>query len=231
MSDLTDDISNSDTKQESVERFVKSYNSQLKSVIDKHAAVQSKTITIRHNTECNCTKKNASRQINSFSNVRGTIIAEINSDQKQLHKITGDLMGYKREVVLPSYHDEKDLSNRFYEFFLVKFNTSRNGLCASIGEMSGISDYLSADQKFKGVYLQVLPPATLDEVRKIILKAPSKSCELDPLPTHLLKQCLDTLAHVITSIVNMSLAESSERNFNFQRDSCAAITKVTKPRQ
>ena len=50
---LTDDlrnISNPETNQESVEQLVKTYNSQLESVIDKHAPIQSKTITIKPNT-------------------------------------------------------------------------------------------------------------------------------------------------------------------------------------
>jgi hypothetical protein len=34
--------------------------------------------------------------------------------QKQLHRITSDLIGNKREVVLPSYQNENDLSNRFW---------------------------------------------------------------------------------------------------------------------
>ena len=33
-----------------------------------------------------------------------------------------------------------------------------------------------------------------------------KQCELDPIPTSLLKQCLHLLAPVITNIVNLSLA-------------------------
>jgi hypothetical protein len=44
------------------------------------------------------------------------IISQLN--QKKLHRITSDLIGNKREVVLPSYQNEKDLSNRFCEFFL-----------------------------------------------------------------------------------------------------------------
>jgi hypothetical protein len=126
-------------------------------------------------------------------------------------------------VVLPSYQNENDLSNRFCEFFLGKIDTIRSGLCASIGKMSGIRDFLSAEHEFEGEHLHVLSPATLDEVRIFFFKAPSKSCELDPLPTHLLKQCLDTLAPVITRLVNMSLVES--------KSSCEAITKETKPRQ
>ena len=114
-------------------------------------------------------------------------IAEISNNQKKLHRITSDLIGNKREVVLPSYQNEKDLSNRFCEFFLGKIDTIRSGLCASFGKMSGIRDFLSVEHEFEGEHLHVLSPTTLDEVIKIILKALSKSCELDPLPTHLLK--------------------------------------------
>ena len=69
--------------------------------------------------------------------------APISNNQKKLHIITSDLIGNKREVVLPSYQNEKDLSNRFYEFFLGKIDTIRSGLCASISQMSGIRDFLS----------------------------------------------------------------------------------------
>ena len=47
--------------------------------------------------------------------------------------------------------------------------------------------------------------ASQDEIRKLISHATTKSCELDPLPTRLLKLCLDELVPVITSVVNSSL--------------------------
>ena len=37
------------------------------------------------------------------------------------------------------------------------------------------------------------------------MSSPNKSCDLDPLPTTLLKACLDTLIYPITNIVNASL--------------------------
>ncbi len=46
-----------------------------------------------------------------------------------------------------------------------------------------------------------------DEVKKLIQKSPCKSCELDPLPTDVLKKCLDLLIPVITRIINMSLMQ------------------------
>ena len=46
-------------------------------------------------------------------------------------------------------------------------------------------------------------PATVDEVRKIIMSSQNKSCDLDPLPTALLKVCFDTLLYPITNIINV----------------------------
>ena len=40
------------------------------------------------------------------------------------------------------------------------------------------------------------------------MKSPSKSCELDPLPTNLLKQVLEYVLPLITAIINRSLVES-----------------------
>ena len=46
---------------------------------------------------------------------------------------------------------------------------------------------------FEGQLLTKPVPATQDEVHDIIIKSPSKSCELDPLPTYLLKEVLEYL--------------------------------------
>ena len=53
--------------------------------------------------------------------------------------------------------------------------------------------------------LTVLAPATSEEIKQIILRSPDKSCELDPIPTWLLKSCLDELLPLLTKIINLSL--------------------------
>ena len=46
----------------------------------------------------------------------------------------------------------------------------------------------------------------METVHNIIVNPPSKSCAaLDPLPTRILKACLDTVLSVITTIINSSL--------------------------
>ena len=55
--------------------------------------------------------------------------------------------------------------------------------------------------------LTVFTQVTQDEIGKIISKSPTKSCLLDPLPTFLIKECIDILLPSIIKLVNCSLRE------------------------
>ena len=57
--------------------------------------------------------------------------------------------------------------------------------------------------------LQNLSCVTADEVRHLVLRAPCKSSDLDPIPTSLVKDCIDILITPITSLINLSLTEGS----------------------
>ena len=48
-------------------------------------------------------------------------------------------------------------------------------------------------------------PPTEEEVRKVVMSLNTKSCELDPIPTHILKEMLDRVLPLITKIINLSL--------------------------
>ena len=135
-------------------------------------------------------------------------ILEIGSDQKQLHKLTNSLMGNKSDTVLPVHQNEYALSNQFGEFFVGKIEAIRTNLSNLNNSSAETGDALEADVKFDGTPLTSLSPASMEEVRKIIKRAPVKPCELDPIPTYLLKTCINSLLPIITKIVNTSLAES-----------------------
>src|SRR6218665_1310496 len=53
--------------------------------------------------------------------------------------------------------------------------------------------------------LQILYPASEAEVSLLLNSLPNKQCELDPIPTSLLKDCASVLLPVITKIINLSL--------------------------
>jgi len=48
---------------------------------------------------------------------------------------------------------------------------------------------------------------TVEEVRKIIMGSPVKSCALDPIPTFLLREVIDALLPFLTAMCNASLQE------------------------
>ena len=53
-------------------------------------------------------------------------------------------------------------------------------------------------------HLTCFEPATSEEVRKLILTSPTKTCALDPIPTSLLRSCVYVLRTPITNIVSLS---------------------------
>ena len=67
---------------------------------------------------------------------------------------------------------------------------------------------MDADIIFNGNMLEMFRPTSEVEVKQKIIKSPNKSCDLDPLPTWILKKCVDQLLPLITAIVNRSMDES-----------------------
>lgn len=136
-------------------------------------------------------------------------IEEIGNDHKQLFKLTSQLMGKNQQSPLPASSSETELSNIFADFFLNKVITIRENLRKDI--LTDLSDdcFLDSDVRFSGTPLLSFRPASIDEIQSIIAKTPNKSCELDPVPTFLLKNCLSVVAPLITDIINSSLSTSS----------------------
>jgi len=156
-------------------------------------------------------------------------IVECGTESKQLFKLAKHLMGHKSEVVLPSCPSDRDLANRFGDCFVNKITTIRDNISA-LNNTTNDNIVMTADIKFDGQPMTTFTPATQKEIRKIIMNAPSKSCELDPLPTHLLKDCLEHLLPLITAIINGSLTESKVP-LSFKKAIVRPLLKKNKFRQ
>ena len=98
-------------------------------------------------------------------------------------------MGNKSGTVLPAHQIEYALCNQF-EYFIGKIEAIRTNLNNSNNSSAETGDAFEADVKFDGTPLTSLSAASMEEVRKIIERVPVKSCELDPIPTYLLKTCM-----------------------------------------
>ena len=125
-------------------------------------------------------------------------ILECDRDNQKLYKLASSLMGATKENPLPECDSKEDLANQFAEFFIAKIQT--------IGDrLDNLPVYDHKDSS--PPKLAKFEPLTEEEVRQIINAMPSKCCDLDVVPTSLLKEALELLLPTLMKLVNLSLAE------------------------
>ena len=137
---------------------------------------------------------------NTIKNKKKTFVQDkikkAEHSQKALFQCMDELLNKAKVTALPTNIQPQSLPNEFSKFFLDKIDKIQDNFktqedpCQPISNQHQLHDY---------------HPATEEEIREIILKSPSKSCSLDPIPTFLLKDCLDELLPIITKIINASL--------------------------
>ena len=69
-------------------------------------------------------------------------------------------------------------------------------------------DHAAYDGNLVRSKLETFKAVDLEYVRKLIQKAPNKTCDLDPIPTSILKATIDTIAPIVLKIINTSLDTS-----------------------
>ena len=133
--------------------------------------------------------------MNHYSN----LIDQCAGDSRKLFRVVNCLSKEPIVTSLPEHDDLTKLANEFGTFFVKKIEVIKENL-----------------DKFQ-VQEPRLPPVTpkenlenfsslsIEEVCKIVRESSNASCRLDPVPTWLVKSCLDVLALSITEMVNLSL--------------------------
>jgi hypothetical protein len=122
------------------------------------------------------------------------------TDQKELFKILGSLTKNNSLTQLPVHDSLPNLLSEFNTFFKTKIEKIRESL----------NDYKTRPLtthigKRPSVSFSEFKLLSTDEIKKLVMAAPCKSCNLDPIPTQLLKEIIDVLAATLQTIVNASL--------------------------
>lgn len=131
------------------------------------------------------------------------IIENGSADPKSLWQAFNKVLHRSVPTKLPDCTSVALLAERFGSFFIDKIAVLRSSFTS--GEQV---ESLDRRDKSKAALLS-FPAASEEEIRKLVLASPSKSSDLDPIPTPLLKSCIDVLVTPITSIVNLSLKEGN----------------------
>ena len=217
---------------------VRVYNDAARLLLDKHAPQKTKLVTIRPKAEwytqsvdrarkekrkCErkwrATKLNVHKQIfreacdQLFKVITAAKkdhlsqrIAESSESQKALFSCVDHLLHRSRASVLPDVNNMEELAESFAAFFEEKIRKIRDELEAA---QKDEEKFTTALDDAPVPNLVSFPPVTAEVLRKIILKAPTKSCQLDPIPTKILKECIEPLLPVLLKIINSSLATST----------------------
>jgi hypothetical protein len=134
-------------------------------------------------------------------------VADCQNDTKQLFKTMNGLLQKSSKPVLPSHTSKQLLANKFGEFFSSKIQNIRTNL-ESVRDVSDSSGEFEIKRSYSNQFDNFLP-ASEAEIKKIILKAPKKSCQLDPLPTWMLCKISDVLVPVLTKMINFSMTSGN----------------------
>ena len=133
-------------------------------------------------------------------------------DQKSVYKLANTILHKPKDMALPIHDSATKLATLFNDFFVKKIINLRKdlqdivvSLPASLSSLSHPVNITSPDCSPIPV-LDSFDPTTEQELRKIIMSTKSTQCSLDPVPTKLLKDCIDVLLPILTKIVNLSLA-------------------------
>ena len=225
-----EDCNLSNVSDEGLEVMVQQLGSRFKEALNKNAPIKTKIATVRKTVPWfNDSLKNHKRIVHSReliwkkyktsetwlvfkmerSKFRQSLkwarkefvsksVLECNRDNKKLYKLASSLMGMKKENQLPECDSKEELANQFAEFFIAKIQTIRDKL----------DDLPVYDLKDSSPpKLPNLEPLTNEEVRQIIKEMPAKYCDLDAVPTSILKEALDLLLPTLVKLVNLSLVE------------------------
>ena len=124
------------------------------------------------------------------------------SSTKELHSITNNLLSKTKSTPLPTLFPLPDLQGLFSTFLRDKIIKLR----LDLDSQPVCTSSLPLTNPFDGVPLCTFKPVSESVVKNLILKAAPKTGQLDPIPTPLLVEYLDTLLPSLTALVNSSLS-------------------------
>ena len=127
-------------------------------------------------------------------------IKDCSTNPKKLHKLITNLTKPQEDTKWPKHTSKSELADSYTDYFESKILTIRklfNNTEPNRCEPTGAPKW----RKFG--------PLTQEQVKAVICSLNTKLCELDPIPTQILKKMLPTVVPLITKIVNLSLGKGT----------------------
>ena len=216
-----------------MQTLVTQYDSDLRDLIDIHAPVKQRTLTCRpfspwfsdHLRELKRDKRRWERKWQSSNlEINKQIYQQKASDyynaieiakrnyyfdkiststQSELFTLVDGLFTVRSKSILPKHSDPQELAKRFSSFFQSKISDLLDDL--RVITVGGDCYRYDKQSTLSNCELSSFSSVTTEDVRSVIRSSRTKSCMLDPIPTVLVKKCIDVLVCPIAAIINSSL--------------------------
>ena len=209
-----------------------SYDNKLSELLNKHAPLTSKRVTLKprvawFDKEAKVLKLKVRKLCHRWKNTRddhdltnyktarnyyrqhlndkkrshfSDAIQSAKTNPRKLFSITMGLMGKRTDNPLPLSDSDDKLANDLANYFIDKINTIRTAL----EEYPKYQPSGRCSANFPSFQI-----VTNDTISKLISNSKSATCQLDPIPTKLLKENQHLLTPLITRIVNHSLQQGN----------------------
>ena len=118
---------------------------------------------------------------------------------RELFRLSSQMMGKFGDTMLPSNISPESLPDKFNEFFVHKIDEIRRSFDPD-------RPIPTDPVEFSGTAFAEFELVTEDFVKTVVQEMPQKSCDLDPIPTSVLYDCLDEIIPIVISIMNKSLS-------------------------
>ena len=225
----------SNQHQGNIDEAVNLYNNKVKYVLDTHAPEKTKVVKRSHNqpwfndgikqeiilrrhkerifrsNPCPYTLNAFYQQRRFVNNIIKTAkrifyinqLSEHRSDTKKIFEIVNKMLYRNEPLPLPPTDNTLKLVNDFNSFFIQKIDNIMSGLIPT--ESHPVDPkYIESTDKCS-IKLHRFHEIDLDETKRLIRTSATKLCEIDSMPTSLLKGCIDIVAPTIMKIINLSL--------------------------
>ena len=152
-------------------------------------------------------------------------VLKCEGDQKKIYRLISNLTDGENIMPYPDCDSESELCENFNKFFVEKIDKIMCDIDNTIKteNLTNLVDY-EAECDSSCLEFSNFKSLTTEEVGKLIIKSKTTSCNLDPIPTDLVKKCMDVLLNPISDIVNSSLQEGSFPD----SWKCAVVTPLIK---
>ena len=129
-------------------------------------------------------------------------------DIKRTFKIINKLTGDDFNTTLPTQNDDQTLANDMTTFFANKIGAIRSEIENNL-EGNNTSNVQEEHHITSLSEMSDFSPITDKDLRKMVSDMSNKFNPTDPIPTSLLRNCMDELSPMLLMIVNKSLGEAS----------------------